>query len=117
MADFRVTPDADTNGTFLLEEIDLAPAFLTEWFGTPQPGDGYRVTGIFIFTSDCGEVFTVYDYKSSREFLGDDDGALSVDEFWDSREDAEFSIGGRAGDATQFRDWLEGQYHAWHCSQ
>jgi len=100
-----------------LEEIDIAPAFLVARFGEPLPGDGYRVTGRFSFRDEDGNVFTVYDYKSTSAFLADEEDALSPEEFWESQDEQELSIGGFGdyadGSAGPFVAWLMEQYAEW----
>lgn len=44
----------------------------------PDASDGIRVSGIYAFVSDAGEVFTVYDDKSMS--LWDPDGSLPASE-------------------------------------
>ena len=104
---FRHNSDANINGTYFLDEIELPPAYLLARFGTPEPGDGYRCTGSWSFVSDLGEVFTVYEYKSTKEWLGEQERALSASEFWTSWTPAVLSIGGHEGSNVEvFRQWL-----------
>jgi hypothetical protein len=108
---------ADDAGTSLVEEVDVAPAFLVSRFGPPLPGDGYRVTGRYIFTDGRGELFTVYDYKSTAAYLGDEEDALAPEDFWKTDSEQELSVGGRGsyrdGSGTRFVEWLLGQQAQW----
>jgi hypothetical protein len=114
---FHPGPNVNDAGTSLIKEIDIAPAFLVERFGTPLPGDGDRCTGRYKFRGDDGALFTVYEYKSTAAYLDDEDDALPPDEFWRSRDEQELSIGGRGGygdgSADAFSDWLTGEYRRW----
>ena len=114
---FHPDPNVNDAGTSFIKEVDIAPAFLVERFGPPLPGDGARCTGRYKFRGDDGSLFTVYEYKSTAAYLGDEDDALPPDELWRSRDEQELSIGGRGrygdGSADAFFDWLTGEYRRW----
>lgn len=107
-------------GTSRVAEVDLAPAFLVARFGIPLPGDGYRVTGQYRFATPDGDLFTVYDYKSTVAYLDDEDGALAPEQFWSSDEPQELSVGGRGnygdGSAKAFIDWLLAEQRNWRAA-
>ena len=100
---FRLSQDADINGTSLKDHIMVAPALLIEKFGPPIASDGYKVSGEYVFEKDEGEVFTLYDWKCTD--LYDSYGTPS-DEFWRGRAPVQFNIGGRSS-AFDFVDWLK----------
>lgn len=114
---WHVDRTADADGTSLLEEAEVVPAFLVSRFGPPSLGDGYRVTGYYVFTDSHGQVFTVYDFKSTAAYLGEEDCALSPIEFWKSEFMHELSIGGLGtygdGSAKGFIAWLLDEQSAW----
>ena len=114
---WRVDFTIDDAGTSLVEEVELAPAFLVSRFGPPMRGDGYRVTGRYLFSDGVGGLFTVYDYKSTSSYFGDDEGALEPEEFWESDDDQEFSVGGHGdyldGSAMSFVAWLLDEQTKW----
>jgi hypothetical protein len=118
---FHFDPNATVAGTSLVEEIDLPPAFLVERFGPPLPGDGSRCTGRYGFVDDGGEVFTVYEYKSTAAYLDDEDDALPPEEFWRSELEQELSVGGRGdygdGSAKAFIEWLSAEYRRWRADK
>ena len=106
---WTLNPDANIDGTGLIQEADFAPAFLVEQFGLPLPGDGCRMIGRYVFLNEANELFTVYDYKSTSAYLDDED-ALSPEDYWRSEMEQEMSVGGRGeygdGSAAHFVAWL-----------
>ena len=117
---FTVDQNVSSTGTSLVAEVDLAPAFLVARFGSPLPGDGYRVTGQYRFVGTNGEFFTVYDYKQTAAYIDDEDDALPPEQFWASEVEQELSVGGRGryhdGSAKPFIDWLLAEYRLWRSS-
>ena len=114
---FCLNPSLDVAGTSLVKEIDIAPGFMVERFGPPLSGDGARCTGRYAFIGDDGAVFTVYEYKSTAAYLDDEEDALSPEDFWQSTQEFELSIGGRGrygdGSAQAYVEWLLGEYRTW----
>jgi hypothetical protein len=114
---FRLYPNADDSGTTLVDEVDLAPAFLVERFVPPLPGDGSRCTGRYKFTADDGALFTIYEYKSTAAYLDDEEDAPAAEDFWRSRDEHELSVGARGayrdGTAKAFVEWLLSEYRQW----
>ena len=114
---FSLDPRADIAGTSLAAEVELAPAFLVERFGPPLPGDAFKVTGRYSFSGPSGDLFTVYEYKSTSAYADGDEDAPSPEEFWASAEEHEFSVGGRGdyedGSAGPFVQWLLAEYRRW----
>lgn len=112
---FRLTPDADTGDTSGIDSVVLPPAFLVARFGPPgrRTLDG-KVSGQYRFTSSAGDVFTLYDWKETTLYHGEDSDAPSPAEFWADPEPCVLSIGGSGEDnddglnlaATAFREWL-----------
>jgi len=102
---FRLSQDADINGTHLQGHIMVAPAFLIEKFGQPQKSDGYKVSGEYSFENEEGEVFTLYDWKCTELY---DSYGTPVREFWNTWVPIQFNIGGKSP-AFDFITWLQGE--------
>jgi len=100
---FILAQNANACGTHLQDYVQLAPAALVEKFGLSELSDGYKTSGEYVFESEDGEVFTVYDWKWTN--LYDSDG-IPVKQFWSSWEPTQFNVGGKSN-AIDFIDWLE----------
>jgi len=108
---YKLNPQVDTSGTDSLTMFEFPPASLVELFGETSYSDGYKITRKHVFTSDRGDIFTVYDWKQTTLYRGTDSGAPTPEEFWGSRELQVLRIGGRAGSNPRpFLKWLQGQY-------
>ena len=80
-------------------------------FGAHDGGDGIRSSGGWLFVGDSGEVFTVYEYRSTTLSNGRGSGSPTVRQFWAMGEPVKLHIGGRPGSDWQaFRKWLQGEY-------
>lgn len=101
---FKLSQDADINGTHRQSEIRVAPARLIEVFGKPIECDGYKVSGEYVFENQEGDVFTLYDWKATT--LYDPEWGVTPSDFWSQTCLRDFNIGGHkfAGD---FVDWLK----------
>jgi hypothetical protein len=98
---FKLTNDS-ANGTCLQGYVVLKPAALVRRFGEPQEGDGYKVSGEYIFEDSKGNIYTLYDWKSTT--LYDCEAALRPSELWASEELFKFNIGG-SGAWTNWQDF------------
>ena len=79
--------EVDGIGTSLQGEINISYQDLVSVFGEPNTkNDGYKTDAEWIGTID-GEVFTIYNYKSGKNYLGKD--GLEVEEI------TEWHIGGK----------------------
>ena len=104
---FRLDLTANVNGTSGLSRVRCLPVELVEMFGKPREADGYKISGMYIFTNDDGEVFTVYDWKQTSLHWGPRSGCPSPEEFWTSCEFVYLSVGGRRDtDVDRFLTWL-----------
>jgi hypothetical protein len=110
---------ADTEGLYLVADVDLIPRFLVSTFGEPGMGDGVRVSGEYVFTSENCEVFTVHDYKSTTLWDSDpSEGLPTPEEFWSSSHKEEMSLGSKDGhDYRSFLNWLLEKQDAWSREQ
>jgi hypothetical protein len=100
---FKLNQDASANGTSLQGYVDIAPATLVKVFGEPNESDGYKVSGEYVFTDDKGNVFTLYDWKSTTLY---DPEYMRPSDLWAMTEPWEIHIGGAGGDWEAFREWL-----------
>ncbi len=108
---YRLNPHVDTSGTDGLTLFEFPPAGLVELFGEIGDGDGYKISRRHIFTSDRGDVFTIYDWKQTTLYRGSSSGAPTPDEFWHCRECKTLRVGGRIGSNPRpFLKWLQAQY-------
>lgn len=100
---YKVTNNFDNvGGTSLKEHINVTYGTLVELFGEPVESDGYKVSCEWVFESDDGKVFTLYDWKATSLY---DEGLPTVEEFRADKQAQTFHIGGHS-DATEFKNWL-----------
>lgn len=94
-------------GTSLQEYFTCGYYQITEKFGPPNnEGDDYKVSTEWVFESDAGDVFTVYDYKETSLY---DTGLPSVAVFR-TQPEYEWHIGARDKISAQlFKAWLQSQ--------
>jgi hypothetical protein len=98
-------------GTSWRGDVMLPPAFMIERFGDERSGSDTHTSGSWLFESDAGEVFTVYDWHCTLECNVLTGGWPTIEEFWASREPIAFHIGGMPESEWQkFREWLQTQY-------
>jgi hypothetical protein len=108
---YRLNPQVDTSDVDSLTIFEFPPVGLVELFGEACDSDGYKISRKHVFTSDRGDIFTVYDWKQTTLYRGVGSGAPTPEEFWHSRELQCLRIGGRAGSNPRpFLKWLQGQY-------
>jgi hypothetical protein len=100
---FRLSPDADVEGTTWMGDVEVPPAAVVRRFGPPAPGDDYKVSGEYVFTDAAREVFVVHDFKSTS--LWDEDFA-TPEEFWSEIEPQELNISSRVRDVDLFAAWF-----------
>jgi hypothetical protein len=102
----KLNNDADVCGTSLIGHVNTSYAKLVKAFGEPIESDGYKVSGEWVFEDDDGNVFTLYDWKSTNLY---DPGYPSISEFR-ARPEARFHIGGNNKSAVlDFERWLFAQ--------
>jgi hypothetical protein len=108
---YKLNPEVDTSGTDSLTMFEIPPVYLVELFGDISDSDGYKVSRRHVFTSDRGDVFTVYDWKQTTLYHGENSDAPTPEEFWHGRELKFLRIGGKAGSNPRpFVKWLLGEY-------
>ena len=112
---FKLDLNADTNETNQLKMFEFPPAALVEMFGKPLESDSCKVSGEYVFTNEKAEVFTVYDWKQTTLYHGEDSGAPTPEEFWDSEEPELLNIGGHSrSNPNRLLKWLLGKYELSH---
>lgn len=115
---FKIGQPSDSGGTSFLGETKLPPAFLMMRFGKHDGGDGIRSSGGWTFVGDAGEVFTVYEWRSTTLSNGRESGSPTIREFWSSWSGAKLHIGGFPNsDWVAFRRWLQAQYREFRKGQ
>lgn len=102
MTTYKLNPNANTDGTHKQAELHTTFAELLALFGMPEESDGHKSSGDWIFESNKGDVFTIYDWKATNLY---DPSLPSVDEFRRSPAQVTFSVGGR-GDVADFLSWV-----------
>ncbi|HPC95102.1 MAG TPA: hypothetical protein PLU87_09180 [Sedimentisphaerales bacterium] len=108
---YKLNPKVDTSGVDSLTLFEFPPAGLVELFGDACDSDGFKISRKHVFTSDRGDIFTVYDWKQTTLYRGAHSGAPTPEEFWRSREPKPLRVGGRLGSNPRpFLRWLQAQY-------
>lgn len=103
----HLSPKANISGTSGLTILELLPIDLVETFGKPAECDMYKISGMYIFTNDKGDIFTIYDWKETTLFWGENSDCLTPEEFWQDDELHTFQIGGNnKNKLTTFMKWL-----------
>lgn len=101
---FKLDNYADPIGTSLKNYVEASYEDLEYLFGTPTISDDYKVSGEWVFTSEDGDVVTLYDWKETSLY---DSGLPSVEEFR-TRNNICFHVGANSGMAAyDFIAWLE----------
>ena len=104
---FKLDNDADSGGTCLQGYVELVPRCLVAKFGTPPESDGYKSSGEYTFRGENGEVWTLYDWKSTTLYAPKHNSSrMHPDELWASDELFTFNVGGNAP-ASDLIDWRE----------
>jgi len=107
---YKCNPSADISGTGSLTVLEFPPKYLVQRFGRPSATRNSRVSGIYVFTTDRGETFTVYDLRrtAARGDNGPDTSKTAA--FWQSEEPAFLYVGGKQGSNPRpFVRWLIGE--------
>ena len=100
---FKVDNEANADGTSLVGEIKgFSYKEMVKALGEPGEGDGYKVSGEWLFTGDDEEVFTVYDWKCTSLY---DSSDMTVRQWRNSGNKYDFHVGGNT-DPKRFIAWL-----------
>jgi hypothetical protein len=103
MDDFVLSPQADTSGVGLVDEVVVAPATVVSLFGRAVPGEDSKVSGWYVFTDQAGRPFVLCDWKTTSRY---DPSFPSPDEYWGAADPQVLSIGGLDEDVSEFKAWL-----------
>ena len=95
---FRLDQEASIAGSSLKGTFEAKYSDLERVFGKPIKADGYKVSGEWIFRSDEGKIFTVYDWKETSLY---DPSYPTVKDFRENTMPATFHVGGQ-GNADEF---------------
>jgi len=90
---YKLNKQANSDGTSLRGNVTISTKRLTELFGLPSSSDGYKSSGEYIFTSEAGDVFTLYDWKSTSLY---DDKMIAPEEFWNQSSPVTLNIGAKS---------------------
>ena len=94
---------------FRVESLEMIPKLLVERFGEPSPGDSNKVSGMFIFADEQGNVFSIYDWMMTSP-RGSTDVGFSPDDFWGLGEIVPLQIGGNSHNRellNKFLSWFD----------
>lgn len=91
------------DGATIMATAPISPALLVQRFGEPNSGDGYKISGEFVFINDCREVFALHDWLSTTLYT---ESGLTPAEFWASTEEHDFCVSSLDLDCTDFLEWL-----------
>lgn len=76
----------------MLGDVETTFQRLVEIFGEPlNDGDGYKTDAEWVIEFEDGKIATIYNYKSGRNYLGDDGQ--------DTKDITDWHIGGKHDDA------------------
>jgi hypothetical protein len=100
---FKLWPSTDTTGITEMGEVEVPPALIVRRLGPPSDGDGYKVSGQYVFADGNGEPFVVHDWKSTN--LWDEDFP-TPEELWASEEPQELSVSTRDLNTAEFEQWF-----------
>ena len=90
---YKLNKQASSDGTSLRGNVTISTKRLTELFGLPSSSDGYKSSGEYIFTSEAGDVFTLYDWKSTSLY---DEEMMAPEEFWNQSSPVTLNIGAKS---------------------
>ena len=100
---FQLSPSSDTTGITEMGEVEVSPALIAKLFGFPAKGDGYKVSGEYVFVDSNGNPFVVHDWKCTSLW---DNNFPTPEKFWTSVEPAELSISSPDLDTQEFQRWF-----------
>src|SRR5438445_4732502 len=108
---YRVDMNADSSETAFHDFTVQATYFdLVRAFGEPALGDGEKISSEWAFVADDGNVFTLYDWKSTNLYAPQDNARPSVRTFQKRMHD--WHIGSKdlpKGKIAEFQHWAIAQ--------
>jgi hypothetical protein len=100
---YNLLRTTDLTGITEMGEFDVPPAIIVKRFGPPGAGDGYKISGQYVFVDTNGEPFVVHDWKSTTLWDG---GLGTPEDFWASEEPQEMTVSTRDLDTEVFVAWF-----------
>ena len=100
---FRIDTEANTIGVTGMSEVEVPPALVVRRFGQPSPGDGFKVSGQYVFVDDKGQTFLVHDWKATNLW---DPSFPGPEEYWSGRVPDELTISTKDVDPALFLQWF-----------
>ena len=94
---FELNPSANTNNLRKLAILKCPPICLVDLFCEPNKTNDYKISGMYIFSNEKGQVFTIYDWKETTLYWGQDNGTPTPKKFWHSEKPQLLNIGGQPG--------------------
>ena len=115
MIQFKLDFDADPTGTSFHNDVfSVPPCDLYEAFGDGM-SDGYKTAMEYVFTDEDDNKYTLYDWKETSLYHGEDNGYPSAREFTQSAYAYSFHIGHKGMSKARinaFKAWLKEQIYA-----
>lgn len=75
---FKLTSPEKAVGTSFQDEVRTSYARLVELFGYPNSkGDEYKISTEWVLENERGQIFTIYDWKSTELYEG---GQMTIEE-------------------------------------
>jgi hypothetical protein len=62
--------EALLDGATITASTTVAPALIVKRFGPPHRGDGYKISGEYVFVSTGGNAFALHDWLATSLYLG-----------------------------------------------
>lgn len=95
-----------TAGTSKIGNVDLIPNKIVLKFGNPIIGDGWKVSGQYVFETNKKEPITLYEWKWTTSY--DKSNPFSPKGFWMLDKPIKFSVGGHSkSNFYDFEQWIK----------
>lgn len=88
---YVLTSSAESDGTYVVDEVAIPPASVVRCIGKGDEGDGYKVSRQWVFRKK-NLVFTLYDWKSTDLY---ESGMWSPESLWQCEEPFDLHIGSK----------------------
>ena len=103
--EYKINPNINSNGTYVMSEVMLKPIELVLVFGKPLICDSYKVSGEYLFEhTETGTPITLYDWKYTTLY---DLGGIKPVDFWKLDEEVQFNIGSNNSMVYGFDKWIK----------
>lgn len=103
--EYKINPNINSNGTYVMSEVMLKPIELVLVFGKPHISDSYKVSGEYLFEhTETGTPITLYDWKYTTLY---DLGGIKPVDFWKLDEEVQFNIGSNNSMVYGFDKWIK----------